>query len=143
RPGMPCAIDAWGGPASLAGEVRRVEPAAFTRISALGVEEQRVNVICDLAEAPPALGDGFRIEARIITWRGEGVLAIPASALFRDHGRWAVYAIEDGRARLRPIEVGHRGRLEVEVLRGLAEGTEIVLHPSDRVRDGTKLARAE
>jgi HlyD family secretion protein len=141
RPGMPCAIEAWGGEASLAGEVQRVEPSARTRISALGIEEQRVNVIVGLAEVPPELGDGFRVEARIVTWRGDHVLAIPASALFRDRGRWAVYAIEDGRARLRPVEVGHRGRLEVEVLSGLAEGAELVLHPSDRIRDGTRLAR--
>ena len=140
RPGMPCTIDQWGGDRPLAGEVRRVEPSAFTRISALGVEEQRVNVIIALAEAPPSLGDGFRIEARIRTWRGEDVLAIPAGAVLRDRGGWAVYTIEDGRARLRPIELGHRGRLEVEVLGGLPEGAEVVLHPGDRVRDGTQLA---
>ncbi|HWO21615.1 MAG TPA: efflux RND transporter periplasmic adaptor subunit [Kofleriaceae bacterium] len=131
-----------GGEASLAGEVRRVEPSAFTRISALGIEEQRVNVIVELAEVPPVLGDGFRVEARIATWRRKDVLAVPASAVFRDRGRWAVYAIEDGRARLRPIEAGHRGRLEVEVMSGLTEGAELVLHPSDRVRDGVKLARS-
>jgi HlyD family secretion protein len=142
RPGMPCAIDAWGGEKSLAGEVRLVEPSAFTRVSSLGIEEQRVNVIVGLAGAPPALGDGFRVEARIVTWRGRDVLAIPASAVFRDRGRWAVYAVEDGRARLRPIEIGHRGRLEVEVTGGLAEGVELVLHPSDRIRDGAKLARS-
>jgi HlyD family secretion protein len=142
RPGMPCFIDAWGGEANLAGRVRRVEPSAFTRISALGIEEQRVNVIVELADPPASLGDGFRVEARIATWQGNDVLAIPASAVFRDHGRWAVYAIEDGRARLRPIEVGHRGRLDVEITGGLPEGTEIVLHPSDRVQDGRKLVRS-
>jgi HlyD family secretion protein len=142
RPGMPCAIDAWGGDASLSGEVLRVEPSAFTRISALGIEEQRVNVIVGLADPPPALGDGFRIEARIAIWRGQDVLAVPASAVFRDHDRWAVYAIEGGRARLRPIELGHRGRLDVEVTGGLPEGAEIVLHPSDSIRDGAKVVRA-
>ena len=139
---MPCSIDAWGGASSLAGEVRRVEPSAFTRVSALGIEEQRVNVIVALAEVPPVLGDGFRVEARITTWRGEAVLAVPASAVFRDRGRWAVYALELGEGRLRPIEVGHRGRLEVEVTSGLTEGTELVIHPGDRVRDGAKLVRA-
>jgi HlyD family secretion protein len=140
RPGMPVEIEAWGGESNLTGEVRRVEPSAFTRVSALGVEEQRVNVIVSVANPPPSLGDGFRVEARIFTWRGKDVLTIPASALFRDHGEWAVYAVENGRAGLRPIAIGHRGRLEVEVVSGLSVGTQILLHPSDSVRDGVRLA---
>ena len=142
RSGMPVAIEAWGGERSLGGEVRRVEPSAFTRISALGVEEQRVRVIVGLDTPAPVLGDGYRVEARIFTWRGDNVLSIPSSAVFRDQGRWAVYAIEDGVARLRRVELGHRGRLDVEIVGGLAEGDEIVLHPSDKVRDGTKVQRA-
>lgn len=141
RPGMPVAIEAWGGQGSLAGTVKRVEPSAFTKVSALGVEEQRVNVIVGLHAPPPSLGDGFRVEARIFTWRGTNVLAIPISAVFRDHGRWAVYAIERGRARLRQVDLGHRGRLDVEVTGGLSEGDEIVLHPTDRIRDGVKVQR--
>jgi len=137
-PGMEVSIEGWGG-APLRGSVRRVEPSAFTRISALGVEEQRVNVIVPIADPPPSLGDGFRVDARIFTWRGAGVLAVPASAVFRDRDRWAVYAVEDGRAWLRPIELGARGRLDVEVAGGLAEGTEIVLHPGDRVTDGVRV----
>lgn len=139
RPGMPVAIEAWGGSTSLAGKVARVEPSAFTRISALGVEEQRVNVIATIDDPPPSLGDGFRVEARIFTWRGTDVLAIPASAIFRAQGQWAVYTIEDGRARRRPIEIGHRGRLDVEVLRGIVAGQAIVLHPGDRIHDGVKV----
>ncbi|HEY5950113.1 MAG TPA: efflux RND transporter periplasmic adaptor subunit [Kofleriaceae bacterium] len=138
EPGMPVAIEGWGG-APLAAKVRHVEPSAFTRISALGVEEQRVKVIAELVAPAPRLGDGFRVEARIFTWHGASVLVIPANAAFRDRGAWAVYVVENGRARLRPIEMGHRGRLDVEVTRGLAEGAQIVLHPSDRVRDGARV----
>jgi len=133
--GMPVRIEAWGGDSALRGEVHRIEPSAFTRISALGVEEQRVKVIAGIASPPPGLGDGFRVDARIFTWRGERVLTVPASAVFRDKERWAVYAVEHGRARLRPIELGHRGRLDVE-LAGLAPSTTVILHPTDRISDG-------
>lgn len=139
-PGMAVAIEAWGGEPALRGEVSRVEPSAFTRISALGVEEQRVKVIAAINEPPAALGDGFRIEARIFTWRGERVATVPASAVFRNKDRWAVFAVEAGRARMRPIELGHRGRLEVEVSGGLAAGAIVVLHPTDRIADGTAVA---
>jgi HlyD family secretion protein len=137
--GAPVWIDQWGGDRPLLGRARLVEPAAFTRISALGVEEQRVNVVVRLDERPPALGDGFRVEARIRTWRGDGVLTVPASALFRRGDGWAVYAAVSGRARLVPIEVGHRGRLDVEVTRGLAEGGAVVLYPGDRVTEGARI----
>jgi HlyD family secretion protein len=139
-PGMPVAVEAWGGEPALRGEVRRVEPSAFTRISALGVEEQRVKVIAAISEPPITLGDGFRIEARIFTWRGERVATIPASAVFRSKDRWAVYAVENGRARLRPIDIGHRGRLEVEVTGGLTVGATVILHPTDRIAEGTAIA---
>jgi HlyD family secretion protein len=135
-PGMPVTFEAWGGERALAGRVRRIEPSAFTRISALGVEEQRVRVIAAIADPPAALGDGFRVEARIFTWRGDHVLTVPASAVFRDKERWAVYAAEHGRARLRPVELGHRGRLDVELVSGLGEGAAVILHPTDRIADG-------
>jgi HlyD family secretion protein len=138
RPAMEVAIEGWGGE-PLRGRVRLVEPSGFTRISALGIEEQRVKTVIALDAPPLALGDGFRVDVRIFLWRGAGVLAVPASALFRDRDRWAVYAIEDGRARLRQVELGHRGRNAVEVVRGLAEGTPIVLYPSDRVTDGARI----
>ena len=137
--GMEVRLESWGGDRPLAGRVRAIEPSAFTRISALGVEEQRVKVIATIDDVPPTLGDGFRVEARIITWRGD-VLVVPASAVFRDHGRWAVYAEDGGRARLRPVELGHHGRLDVEVEGGLAPGARVVLHPSDQVADGVRLA---
>lgn len=139
EPGMPVKLEAWGGEREIAGAVKYVEPSAFTRISALGVEEQRVNVIVRIPEPPPSLGDGFRVEARIITWHGDDVLSVPISAVFRDQGRWAVYAVEDGRARLRHVELGHRGALAIEVVRGLADGQRVVLHPTDRIRDGVKV----
>ena len=139
-PGMPVAIEAWGGEPALRGEVRRVEPSAFTRISALGVEEQRVKVIAAINDPPVTLGDGFRIEARIFTWRGERVATVPASAVFRSKDRWAVYAVENARARLRPIDIGHRGRLEVEVTGGLTAGATVILHPTDRIANGTAIA---
>ena len=138
-PGMPVEIERWGGDRSLTGQVRRVEPSAFTRISALGVEEQRVRVIATLDAPPPTLGDGFRVAARIITWRGDDVLAVPASAVFRDRGQWAVYVVAEGRARLQPITPGHRGRLAIEVVGGLAAGDRVIVHPGDRVRAGTRV----
>jgi len=139
RRGMEVAIEGWGG-ASLTGHVRLVEPSAFTRISSLGVEEQRVKVIVDVEQPPATLGDGFRVDARIFLWRGAGVLTVPASAVFRDHDRWAVYTVEDDRARLRPVEIGHRGRVTVEIAAGITTGTTIILHPSDRVSDGARVA---
>jgi HlyD family secretion protein len=138
-PGMPVEITAWGGDHPLAGTVTRVEPSAFTRISALGVEEQRVNIIVGLRDAPPALGDGFRVEGKIILWRGDA-LTVAASAVFRDRGRWAVYKVSQGRAHLVPIEVGKRGRLAVEVTSGLSPGDVVILHPGDRVTDGGRVS---
>jgi HlyD family secretion protein len=137
---MPVTIEAWGGEHALAGLVDRVEPSAFTRISALGVEEQRVKVIAAISDPPASLGDGFRVEARIFTWRGERVPSVPASAVFRDKEHWAVYAVEGGRARLRAIELGHRGRLDVELVSGLAPGAAVILHPTDRIANGTEVA---
>jgi HlyD family secretion protein len=132
--GAPVVIDGWGG-APFAGTVRLVEPAAVTRISALGIEEQRVDVIVALDAAPPALGDGFRVEARIEIWRSDDTVVVPAGALFRDKGRWAVYAIAGDTVTLQPVELGQRNQLEAEV-KGIAVGTRVVVHPSDRVADG-------
>jgi len=138
--GAPAMIEAWGGEHAIAGVVRSVEPSAFTRISALGIEEQRVNVIVTLTAPPPALGDGFRIEARIAIWRGDDVLAIPATAMFRDRDRWAVYAVRDGRARLQLIEIGHRGAIDVEITSGLDDRDVVIAHPGDRIADGVRVA---
>jgi HlyD family secretion protein len=139
RPGNSVIIEQWGGEQPLHGYVRRVEPSGFTKISALGVEEQRVYVIIDLVEPPearPSLGDAFRVEARIIEWESSDVLKVPLSALFRDGTDWAVFVVERGTARLRRVKIGHRSSLEAEVLEGLVAGEEVILHPGDNVSAG-------
>ncbi|MBL9209081.1 MAG: efflux RND transporter periplasmic adaptor subunit [Opitutaceae bacterium] len=132
----------WGGDAPLEGRVRVVEPAGFLKISALGVEEQRVNVIADLV-TPPAqrrtLGDAYRVEARIVVWESDQVLKAPVGALFRHQGAWAVFALRGGRARLTKVEVGHGDGREVELRGGLAAGDEVVVHASDKVSDGVRV----
>jgi HlyD family secretion protein len=143
RPGAPVRIERWGGDSTLGGHVHQVEPAAFTRLSALGVEEQRVNVVIDL-EVPPdraaSLGDGYRVEASIVVWVGRDRLLVPGGAVFRQGEGWATYVVQDGRTRLRTVEPGRRNAAEVEVLKGLRPGERVVLYPTDAVRDG---ARAE
>ena len=140
QPGMPVLIDRWGGSDPIAGKVRRVEPGGFTKISALGVEEQRVNVIVDFADPPEAwqsLGDGYRVEVRVVVWQADDVLRVPASALFRVGDTWHAYVLGPGDVvRLQAVEVGRETGLEAEVRKGLAEGDRVVLYPSDRVADG-------
>jgi HlyD family secretion protein len=140
--GDPVMVHDWGGD-PLAGTVRRIEPYGFEKISALGIEEQRVNTLIDLVEPVPdgvSLGDGFRVQTRIVVWRAEDVLKIPSGALFRLGADWAAYAVQDGRAALRRLSVGHVNATEAEVLDGLGEGERVVLHPSDRVGDGVAIA---
>jgi HlyD family secretion protein len=136
--GDAVAIEQWGSPQALKGRVRRVEPAAFTKVSALGVEEQRVIVLVDLVDPPAAakaLGDRYRVEARIAIWHADDVLVVPASALFREGNTWKTYRLEQGKAHLTTIEVGHTdGRLS-EVISGLKEGDQVLLHPPDSVKD--------
>ncbi|MBS2027600.1 MAG: efflux RND transporter periplasmic adaptor subunit [Deltaproteobacteria bacterium] len=139
QPGMPVALSDWGSGAPLAGHVRRVDPAAFTETSPLGVAEQRVNVIVDFdapATARPALGDGFTVQARIVTWAEPSALQVPASAIFRTGQGWSAFVVERGHARQRAVEVGHRNPLAVQVMAGLMEGDAVVLHPAESVRDG-------
>ncbi len=140
-PGDPVTLTQWGGGAALAGRVRRVEPSAFTKVSALGVEEQRVNVIINPAEPGgwAALSDGYRVEARIVVWQGEDVLGVPATALFRRGDSWAVFALRDGRAQLCPVVIGERGEARVQVSEGLAAGDVVILHPGDQVGDGVRV----
>jgi HlyD family secretion protein len=148
RPGAPVAIEAWGGPAVLEAAVRVVEPSATTEISALGIEEQRVNIVADLRSPPeerPTLGDGFRVEARILTWESGDVLQVPTGAVFRPAGgaaagTWAVYVVQDGRARRRTVGLGHRTWRVAEITEGLEPGTTVIVHPSDRLADGTPVA---
>ena len=139
KPGATVLLEEWGGDRPLNGEVRLVEPSGFTKISTLGVEEQRVNVIVDLVDPPQtreALGDGFRVEARIVTAEAKDVLKVPTSALFRVGEDWAVFRVEDGVARHRIIKLGLQNGLEAEVQEGLAEGDLVVTHPGDNVVDG-------
>lgn len=131
----------WGGE-PLAGHVRTIEPSAFTRISALGVEEQRVTVVIDLDEPHAkwtALGDGYRLDVQIVTWEQTSVLTLPQGAAFRSADHWAVFVVDAGRARLRPVELGQRSVFDAEVLSGLDEGTTIVLHPGEKVVDGVQV----
>jgi HlyD family secretion protein len=138
-PGDRVVVVEGGGEGPLRGSVRLVEPAAFTEVSALGVEEQRVNVIVDLLEAPPQLGAGYRVEAAIVVAEGRGVLAVPTSALFQQDGEWRLFRVEGGRARLRPVEIGLRGDDLVQVTGGVEEGDRVVLFPSAEVEDGVRV----
>jgi len=142
KPDAPVFLEHWGGEKPLDGRVRLVEPSAFTKISTLGVEEQRVNVIVDLVDPPKdrdALGDGFRVEARIVVAEASGVVKVPSSALFRVGDEWAVFRVEGGVARQRIVKIGLENGLEAEVLDGLAEGDQVVTHPGDNVVDGAAI----
>jgi HlyD family secretion protein len=138
RPGQHVFIEQWGGDHPLAGHVRRIEPSGFTKISALGVEEQRVNVIVDFDE-PPALGDGYRVEVRIVVAERSDVVKVPASSLFRVGTDWALYTVEGGRAHRKIVQVGQQNGLEAEIVKGLEAGEEVVVYPSDAVADGVKV----
>ncbi len=138
--GAPVMLEHWGGDQPLHAQVRLVEPSAFTKISTLGVEEQRVNVIVDLVDPPEtrqSLGDGFRVEARIVIAEAEDVLKIPTSALFRVGDDWAVFRVQSGIARQQVVQLGLQNGLAAEVLEGLAEGDRVVVHPGDNVDGGT------
>jgi len=139
QPGNPVLIEQWGGDTTLEATVRQVEPSAFTKVSALGVEEQRVNVIADFVDQPRQLGDGFRVDARIVTWEGSSVLQVPISSLFRCDDDWCVFVVEQGKAKQQPIEVGHRNNLAAEVEHGLQEGTSVILYPSEQVTEGRRV----
>lgn len=148
RPGAAVSLEGWGGEHPLAAVVRLVEPSAFTKVSALGVEEQRVNVIADLvgpAADRATLGDNYRVEAKIVVCERPEVVKCPTGSLFRDEGGWAVFvAGADGRAKRRGVKVGRRTELEAEVLGGLEAGERVVVHPGDTLRDGVRVkARAE
>ncbi len=141
-PGAAVRLERWGGDAPLHAHVRVVEPSAFTKISALGVEEQRTNVLVDIDDARELwqrLGDGYRVEAGIVTWRQEGVTIVPASATFRRGEDWAAFVDVDGRARLRTVKLGQRGAVDVQVLSGLSAGDRVVVHPSSSVTDGVRI----
>jgi len=143
--GAAVRLDGWGG-APVKGRVKRVDPAGFLKISALGIEEQRVNTVIDLVDPPEVwsrLGHDYRVIVHVTIWSAENVLTVPISALFRKGDEWAAYAVKDGRARTVIVETGHRNDRVVEVLAGLSEGEQVVLHPSDRVSDGAAVAERE
>ena len=119
--------------------VRIVEPQAFTKVSSLGVEEQRVNVIADLLSEPGGLGDNYRVDFRIILWEGKDVLRVPESALFRIGDGWNVFVVDRSRARIRRVEIGHRSPSYAEIVSGLNEGETVILHPPNSVSDGTRV----
>lgn len=135
-------LDRWGGAQPLQGTVRVVEPAGYTKISALGVEEQRVRVIVDFTsqrEAWQRLGDGYRVEAVFVVWEGADVLQVPTSALFRHNSGWAAFVVQDGRARLRVLQVGQRTGLRAQVLAGIKAGEQVITHPDDKIKDGARV----
>jgi len=132
----------WGGDEPLAGTVRIVEPAGFTKVSSLGVEEQRVLVIADITSPPDAwsvLGDGYRLEAHFVVWEGKDVLQVPGSALFRSGNEWAVFVYDKGKARLRKVEVGQRNGLTAEIISGIKANDKVIAHPGDSISDGTQI----
>jgi len=135
KPGALVLIERWGGDTVLQARVRLVEPSAFTKVSALGVEEQRVNVIADFAEPVNTLGDAYRVEGRIVIWENENVLKIPSSTLFRSGDAWSVFVVEGGKAYRRQVELGQRTPFDAEILGGLEEGEQVVVHPSNEIID--------
>jgi HlyD family secretion protein len=141
-PGAAARIESWGGNSVLNAQVRRIEPTGFTKVSALGIEEQRVKVILDFTD-PLAkwqqLGHGYRVIARATVWRGDDVLLVPLGALFRRDESWAVFVVENGRARQRLVKLGERNIHAARILEGLVAGERVVLHPSDRVYDGVRV----
>lgn len=142
KPGTPVELEQWGGPEPLQATVRFVEPAAFTKVSALGVEEQRVYVVADLLTPPEqrgSLGDNFRVEARIITWQKEQALKVPNGAIFRRGDQWHTYVVANSRAELRSIKIGRASNTETEVLEGLKDGDEVILYPGDRIKEGLRV----
>ena len=141
-PGDTVRVEQWGGDTPLEARVRRIEPSGFMKVSALGVEEQRVNVIVDFVDAPAAarqLGDGFRVEVRVVTWRDQAALKVPTGSLFRRGETWAVFLVENGRARLQTVELGQRNDREGQILKGVSEGQTVILHPPDTLTDNVRV----
>ena len=144
-PGSTVLIDGWGG-APVAGRVTRVDPAGFLKVSALGIEEQRVRVTIDFVDPPGTwsrLGHDYRVIVHVATWNSPNALTVPVGALFRKGYDWAVFLVKDGRARTTPIRIAHRNSRTAEVVAGLSADDKVVLHPSDRVSDGTAVAERE
>jgi len=142
KKGTPVLFKRWGGDAPLSGVVRIVEPAGFKKVSSLGVEEQRVQVIADITSPPDTwrvLGDGYRLEAHFVIWEGKDVLQVPTSALFRSRKEWAVFINDNGKARQRAVEVGQRNGLTAEIISGIKANEKVIAHPDESISDGTRI----
>jgi HlyD family secretion protein len=143
--GAPVRVDGWGG-LPIAGRVSRIEPVGFTKVSALGIEEQRVRTIIGITDPPEAwsrLGHDYRVLIHVTIWRSEDALTVPVGALFRNAEGWAVFVVRDGRAHTVPIKTGHRNNRVVEITSGLAQGDRVLVHPSDRITDGVRVIQRE
>jgi HlyD family secretion protein len=146
RPGDGVKIERWGGEGEVKGHVRRIEPSGFMKVSALGVEEQRVSVLIDFDdpfEAWKRLGDGYRVEVRVIVWQAKSVLKAPTSSLFRRGEKWAAFVVKNERAQLRIVEIGPRNGSEAQVLQGLSEGETVIVHPSDAIKNDSRVTVRE
>lgn len=139
QPGMPVLVEGWGGAQALRARVQRVEPYAMTKVSALGVEEKRTRVIADLLDTPGALGDGYRVTARVVVWQHDHVLKAPSSALFRCRDGWCVFTAEGGEAHRRVVEIGARNAQEAQITKGLQSGQTVIRFPGNQVRDGVRV----
>ncbi|MGB7416280.1 MAG: efflux RND transporter periplasmic adaptor subunit, partial [Thermosynechococcaceae cyanobacterium] len=141
KPGATIQIEHWGGEESVQARVRYLEPSACTEVSALGVEEQRVNVIANFTNAPTSIGDGYRVEAQIVVWEGKDVLKVPLSALFRcEEQAWCTFVANQGKAQKRQVVISQRSELEASIEKGLAEGEQVILHPTEQIKDGLSIS---
>jgi len=140
RPGILAEIVEWGGEETLTATVRLVEPSAFTKVSSLGIEEQRVNVILDIDDPPSVLGHNYRVVVRLAIWNGKDVLQVPIGSLFRTSGEWAVFVVQDSKARLKTIRIDHMNDQFAEVTQGLLAGETVILYPNDMLEDGSRVA---
>jgi len=138
-PGMTVILDGWGGNQLLTAQVRRVEPYAYTKVSALGIEEKRSNVVADFVDAPQDLGDGYRVNAKIVVWSAGAVNKVPASALFRCGEDWCAFVVENSVAKKRSVKIGHRNAQEAEVLEGLVPGETVIRHPANQIDEGIRV----
>ena len=139
KQGMKVLIEGWGGDDTLVAKVRTIEPAARVKVSSLGVEEKRVDVIADLTSAPAKLGDAYKVDARVVIWESDNVTIAPLSALFRDDGQWYVFRVVDGSAVKQQVQVGHRSGLTAEIVKGLAKGDQVIVHPPEDLKDGQSI----
>ena len=139
KPGQQVVIEQWGGDAFLNGVVKKVEPFGYTKVSSLGIEEQRVDVIIDLTDPKEqwtSLGHGYQVEASVILWHEKDVLKLPITSLFRENGEWSVFVVEDNRAKLKQVSIGKRNAYEAQILEGIEPGEQVILHPSNQIKQG-------